>query len=339
MPDSVMEEVVSELRSNGERYYPQHGTPRNVRIVGHTPKPDHYIYDLVVDFNEGIERVAAKVYRQNKCGPRGASGMAQLEHGNLTRVYNAFQKKKQGGVPKPLGDFTRLGTVVAEKFNGLPLQSLIMKAALLPGYADAGMLKFASRKAGEWLRSYHRAMADGIAPLDTSALLTELQDLCEKCRSEGFDDAAIRNIMAGSRSALMRSKRALPCSSVLNDFTPLNVIVGEQGVGVVDYARMTQNGPSHYDVAMFLAAVEALEKYPFCNRRITSEVQREFTSAYGIHPAEEGVLRVLKVKSLLSLFAQGRRGKQSAVRKKVMWATVMKRFVQHAAERSLAPAA
>jgi len=45
------------------------------------------------------------------------------------------------------------------------------------------------------------------------------------------------------------------------------------------------------------------------------------------------------VKSLLSLFAQGRRGKQSAVRKKVMWATVMKRFVQHAAERSLAPAA
>jgi hypothetical protein len=334
-----MEEVVSELRSNGEQYYPQRGTPRNVRIVGHTPKPDHYIYDLVVDFNEGIERVAAKVYRPNKCGPRGACGMAQLEHGNLARVYHAFQKKKLDGVPRPLGDFTHLGTVVAEKVNGSPLQSLIMKAALLPGYAGAGTLKLAARKTGEWLRSYHRAMADGIAPLDTGTLLSELQELCERCRTEGLDDAAIRNILAGSRSALMRSKRALPCSCVLNDFTPLNVVVGELGIGMVDYARMTQHGPSHCDVAMFLAAVEALEKYPFCNRRITSEVQREFTTAYGIHPAEEGVLRVLKVKSLLSLFAQGRRGKQSAVRKKVMWATVMKRFVQHAAERSLAPAA
>jgi hypothetical protein len=31
--------------------------------------------------------------------------------------------------------------------------------------------------------------------------------------------------------------------------------------------------------------------------------------------------------------------KESAVRKKVMWATVMKKFIQQAAQRSLAPAA
>jgi hypothetical protein len=31
--------------------------------------------------------------------------------------------------------------------------------------------------------------------------------------------------------------------------------------------------------------------------------------------------------------------KESAVRKKVMWANVMKRFIQHAAQRSMAPAA
>jgi len=85
--------------------------------------------------------------------------------------------------------------------------------------------------------------------------------------------------------------------------------------------------------------VEALEKYPFCNRAITSQVQGEFLDAYGISPAEMGVLRVMKMRALLSMFAQGRRGKESALRKKVMWATVMKRFIQQAAERSLAPAA
>jgi hypothetical protein len=40
------------------------------------------------------------------------------------------------------------------------------------------------------------------------------------------------------------------------------------------------------------------------------------------------------------MFAQGRaNNKESAVRKKVMWANVMKRFIQQAAERSAAKAA
>jgi len=39
------------------------------------------------------------------------------------------------------------------------------------------------------------------------------------------------------------------------------------------------------------------------------------------------------------MFARGRGVKESAVRKKVMWATVMKRFIHQAAQRSMAPAA
>jgi hypothetical protein len=334
-----MEQIVSELRANGEKYYPGREAPRNVRVVGHTPKADHYIYDMVVDFNDGSERVAAKVYRANRCGPKGAQGMARQEHGNLQRVYQAFQKKKLTGVPRPVGDFTELGAVVAEKFTGFPLQSLIMKAALLPGYADGALLKAAARKTGEWLRCYHRAIADGAAPLDSSSLLTELEKLCEQCRGEGLDDNSIRTIIAGARGALARARKSLPCSAVLNDFTPLNVIVGEQGVGISDFAKMIPHGMSFNDVANFLAAVEALEKYPFCNRLITGHVQQEFLDAYGVSPNEMAVLRVMKMRSLLSMFAQGRRGKESAVRKKVMWATVMKRFIQQAAERSLAPAA
>ena len=294
---------------------------------------------MVIDFADGNERVAAKVYRANRCGPKGAQGLARQEHGNLQRVYQAFQKRKLNGVPRPLGDFTELGAVVAEKFSGFPLQSLIMKAALLPGYADGAILKAAAQKTGEWLRGYHRAVADGAAPLDTSSLLSEVEKLCERCRGEGLDDSSIRTIVAGARSALARGRKSLPCSAVLNDFTPLNVIVGEEGVGIADFARMAPHGVSFNDVANFLAAVEALEKYPFCNRGITSQVQEEFLNAYGINISEMGILRVMKMRALLSMFAQGRRGKESALRKKVMWATVMKRFIQQAAERSLAPAA
>jgi hypothetical protein len=339
MAESVMDQIMAELNSSAESHYPERGELRNVRIVGHTPKSDHYIYDIVIDFALGSERLAAKVYRANRCGPNGARGSARQEFENLQRVFTVFQKKKLTGVPRPVGDFTELGVVVSEKFIGLPLQSIIMKAALLPGYADRGTLQAGARKTGEWLRSFHRATSDMSPPFNGDDLLRDLEKLCVNCKGEGLDDAAIGTILSGAREILARNRRTLPCSAVLNDFTPLNVVVAEQGIGICDYARMSHRGMSFLDLAQFLAAVEALEKYPFCNRNITSQVQEEFLSAYGISEGDEAILRVLKMKALLGMFAQGRGMKESAIRKKVMWATVMKRFIQQAAERSLAPAA
>jgi hypothetical protein len=337
MAETVIDQIVSELKNSACQFYPDHGELRNVRVVGHTPKSDHYIYDVVIDFATVSERIAAKVYR--KCGNLGPDGMAKLECGNLQQIFEQFQKRKLTGVPRPLGDFSELGAVVTEKFTGLPLQSIIMKAALLPGYADRGTLKLAAAKTGEWLRSFHRVTADMPSPFDPQCLLEDLERLCVNCRGEGLDDQAIQTILNGAQAILTRSKKVTPNSAVLNDFTPLNVVVAEQGVGISDYARMTPRGPSFHDLAMFLAAVEALEKYPFCDRMITAQVQESFLDAYGVAPQDFGVLRVLKMKALLGMFAQGRVVKESALRKKVMWANVMKRFIQQAAQRSLAPAA
>jgi hypothetical protein len=339
MAENVTDQIVAELKNSGSQHYLGRQELRNVRIVGHTPKTDHYIYDIVFDFADGTQRLAAKIYRNGKGGPQGARKLAKQECENLHHVYSVFAKKKSSGIPRPIGDFSDLGAVVTEKFSGMPLQSIIMKAALLPGYADRGTLIAAARMTGEWLRSFHRATADMPSPFDSASLLDQLEKLCSNCKGEGLDEAAVRTILSGARSILATWKKPLPCSAVLNEFTPLNVIVGEQGIGVCDYARMSSRGTSFNDVGLFLAAVEALEKYPFCNRTITSKVQQEFLAGYGVTAGEQGILRVLKMASLLSMFAQGRGLKESAVRKKVMWATVMKRFIQQAAQRSLAPAA
>jgi hypothetical protein len=339
MAENVMDLVVAELKNSVADYYPQNGELRNVRIVGHTPKSDHYIYEMVVDFARSSERLAAKVYRASRCGSEGAQALARREFDNLQQVYCVFERKKLAGVPRPIGNFAALGAVVAEKFSGLPLQSIIMKAALLPGYADRGTLEVAARKTGEWLRGFHRATSDMPEPFHSESLLQELKRLCQNCKGEGLDDKAIGHILSGASSILERGRQTLPSSAVLNDFTPLNVIVGEPGVGVGDYGRMSSRGSSFNDIAQFLAAVEALEKYPFCNRNITTQVQEEFLDAYGVSAADQAILRVLKMRALLGMFAQGRGIKESAVRKKVMWATVMKRFIQQVAQRSLAPAA
>ncbi len=339
MAENVMEQIVSELRQSGAAYYPEHAELRNVRVVGHTPKTDHYIHDIVIDFSDGSERVAAKVYRAGKSGGHGAKALAQTEYENLKKVHEIFDKKGLDGVPRPIGNFTDLGAVVAEKLTGLPFQSIIMKAALLPGYADHGTLKAAASATGEWLKRFHKATADMPEPFDGNALLQELEKLCANCKGSGLDDNAIRTIVGGARSILAKAKKTLPSSAVLNDFTPLNVVVCEKGIGFCDFAKMSQRGNSFHDVALFLASVEALEKYPFCNRAITNEVQESFVESYGASQSDQAILRVLKMKALLSMFAQGRNVKESAIRKKVMWATVMKRFIQQAAERSLAPAA
>jgi hypothetical protein len=72
---------------------------------------------------------------------------------------------------------------------------------------------------------------------------------------------------------------------------------------------------------------------------ITVEVQENFLDAYGATDQEREILRVMKMKVLLSMFAAGRTVKESALRKKAMWANVMKKFIQAAAERSLPRAA
>jgi hypothetical protein len=338
MADNVIDQIAAQLRESASRNYPAHAELRNVRVVGHTPKTDHYIYDVVMDFADGSERVAAKVYRARN-GNHNARAQARTESENLQRVYAIFEKKALSGIPRPLGDFTEFGAVVAEKFSGVPLQSIIMKAALLPGYDAQGAIGVAARKSGEWLRNFHKATSDSQVPFDSAQVLTDLEKVCQSCRGEGLDENAIRVILGGARAILARARKTMPGSAVLNDFNPLNVIIGERGIGVSDYARMSQHGMSAHDVANFLACIEALEKYPFCNRGITSEVQQEFCAGYGVAASDQPILRVLKMKILLGMFAQGRTVKESAVRKKVMWATVMKRFIQQAANRSLAPAA
>jgi hypothetical protein len=214
-----------------------------------------------------------------------------------------------------------------------------MKAALLPGFADNGSIALVAERAGEWLRTFHKATADAPQPFDSGALIGSLEKLCQSCQTEGLDENSIKLILNGARNALARTRKFLPSSAVLSDFTPLNVIVTENGVGFCDFARMKRRGNSFEDLATFLASVEALEKYPFCNRRITAQIQENFLNAYNVSQADAAVLRVFKMKALLGMFAQGRTVKESALRKKVMWANVMKKFIHQAAQRSMSPAA
>jgi hypothetical protein len=339
MSDSVLAQIVDSLRTSGPRYFPEHSELRAVRVVGHTPKPDCYTYEIVLDFERDSERVNAKVYRAGKSASPGSQGLARSEAENLKFAYQASVKEKLSGVPRLVGDFAELGAVVSTKINGLPLQSIIMKAALLPGSADHRLLKTAASQAGDWLQRFHKATSATPTGLGSCEILTHMEKLCLKAQEDGLPTESTEAILSNARMTLSQQKKPVRASAVLNDFVPLNVLVAQPGVGFSAFANLQQQASSLHDAAMFLAAVEALEKYSFCDRSITTPVQEAFVQGYGISEQDKPLLAVLKMRVLLQMFAQGRAIQETAVRKKVMWAHVMKRFIQQAAERSMAPAA
>jgi len=330
-----MERIVAEIKTKSSEWYPEHGEPRAARIVGRTPKPDHYNYDLIVEFAHGSERLAVKIYWAGKSGETGVRRLAAAETEHLNSIWRVAQAKGLAGIPRPLGDFSAGAAVVTEKLVGIPLQSIIMKAALLPGYEGLGLLQGAATASGKWLRSFQRITARPPRPLDGNRLQREMATVCNNCRGEGLDDASIGKILSGTHAILERARNPLTNASVLHEFLPLNVVVLERGIGFSDFARMEEDGSIYTDPATFLASVEALEKYPFCDHAITTAVQENFLDAYGASAADREILCVFKMKVLLSMFAAGRAVKESPVRKKAMWANVMKKFIQMAADRSM----
>jgi hypothetical protein len=338
MAENVVDQIFARLRDRAAQLYPSHGECKAVRLVGHTPKPDHYTYEAVMEFAHKQERISCKIYR-GKTTKESPKALAHREYGNLIRAYEAMRNRMLDGVPRPLGDFSDSGAVVTEKVPGLPLQSIIMKAALLPGYADHEGLKRAAAAAGGWLYQFHKSLADGTIALDATALLQELETVCTNCRSEGLEDRDIQMILTGARQSLSKAKKMVISAAMLNDFNPLNVWLAEDAVYFSDFSCMSDKGMAMMDVAHFMASVEALEKYPFCNREITSTIQEDFLNAYGVTPQDRALVRVLKMHALLKMFAAGRTVKDTAVRKKVMWANVMKRFISQAANRTLSSAA
>lgn len=334
MGEHLIDQLVEELRAAVPRFYPENGKLRNLRVVGHTPKADHYVYEIVADFDHGSERLAAKVYRSSR-GNGSVKSVANSEFRALDAMARQFSEAQLPGLARPVGDFSGYGAVVIEKPTGLPLQSIIMKAALLPAYAELSHIRKAAHACGAWLRTFHDRTRLPAQALEVDGVLAEIAALCANCKGSGLDDGSIKLILSGSQTLAKTAPTSLPHSSVLNDFTPLNIAVGEDGVGVYDYSAMSLRGSSLDDVGRFLANVEALEKYPFCQRNLTSSILEEFCSGYALESHHDGVVRILKMKFLLGMFARGRNVKETAVRKKVMWANVMKRFIQSAVERSM----
>ncbi len=337
MAEKVLEQILAELRGVVSRRYPHLGGLGSIRVLGRVPKKDCTAYDLCADWENGTERFVAKVYRADRCGGI-AKTTAQVETANLQYVHHALLTEELASVPCLIGDFSERCTVVTGKICGLSLQPAIMKAALLPDSADSGDLALAASRAGKWLRRFHKVTAGPQEQLDADGLMAKLVMLCENCRLQGLAPDSVEVILERAQDAFHRcGKKTLPTSAMLGNFTPLNIMVTDDGIVFSDFSKMKRSGNSLEDVATFMAAIECLAKYPFCSRKMVSQIHESFSNAYGLARLEAGVVHILKLKILLEMLTQPKAGRARAARKTVMWNNVMRRFIHQAVHRPLAP--
>ena len=102
MSDSALDQIVDDLRSSGSKYFPQHSEAKTARVVGHTPKPDHYTYEIVLDFPDGSERVNAKIYR-GRSGGRTPQESALRESQRLHFAHETAQRRHRAAIRRSPG--------------------------------------------------------------------------------------------------------------------------------------------------------------------------------------------------------------------------------------------
>src|SRR5260370_16794290 len=101
MAETVLDQILADLRKTAVTYYPNRGELKNLRVVGHAPRNDHMIYDVCADFFEGSERMAVKIYRPGKCGGRAPAVAGQHIRNPQFSYHAPLPKNQHRGPPPP----------------------------------------------------------------------------------------------------------------------------------------------------------------------------------------------------------------------------------------------
>ena len=186
-----------------------------MRVVGHTPKPDHYTYEIVLDFTDGSERVNAKLYR-GKSGSRAHQDQAKQEAQNLHFAHQTATKRKLNGVPRPGRRLRRTGRGREHQSKWPAVAEHHHEGGAAAGRRQpCALLESSAKQAGEWLQQFHKATAGMPTAMDADAIMAEFEKLCAKARKDGLPEDSTDAIMANAKSVLSRHKRPLRTSAVL----------------------------------------------------------------------------------------------------------------------------
>jgi hypothetical protein len=229
------------------------------------------------------DEAGARIFvKRLRTRPGTTDGRLRREWRSLNVLRARLDRGLQDSIPQPLGLYGRGTVLIIGAVDGSPLSSVLKyEANVVTGPFRAARLTTLGAMTGEWLRRFHASTERRPVAHDHErfcrGLDASLARISAACGSAGLE--AVRQRLVGASARL--AGQPLAAAARHGDFLPQNVLVGRDGIHIVDLENYRVRETVHRDVGHMLAYMLMLSR----RRRYHPQALRcfavGFTTAYG----------------------------------------------------------
>jgi aminoglycoside phosphotransferase (APT) family kinase protein len=228
----------------------------------------------------------------------------EKEFRGLEALWNRAGSSLVGTVPKPLAYLPEVLAIVLEKLPGRNLETVMKwEGNRVTGPLRVRTFRKLAQGIGRWLRCFHDATVQPPDIHASSVYLAKVSKWVSSCREAGLDAAVAREVLDRTNTASDRAQgEELPMAASHGDLIPVNVLVDQGRVAVVDFGGYREREPVYEDLAMFLAYLGLMEDSGFYWRRAIQVMAQSFLEGYA-RPLSSELLNLYILKATLDILA------------------------------------
>ena len=237
-----------------------------------------------------------------------AEARIQHEYEALCELRKSLSPQLLRTVPEPLAVFPDAKAIVLTKLPGARLSSILKcEANLLTGSLRHARMALLGRLAGNWLFQMHQETRKEAVRFNTDSFLESLDSRLDRCRKLGIAEPVVSGLLGWvEQVAAQMDGCALPAAARQGDFTPQNILVERNQLGIVDFENFASQNPIYEDVATFMAYIVALSTFPYYSRGALRALVQSFAQAYG-SKSDEAFLQLYFARALIVLISETNR--------------------------------
>lgn len=272
--------------------------------------PSSFVHRLEFSIDGATKAVFVKLPHDN--GPKHDifAERLRLEFEMTQRVYSAFPECHELKTVAPAGFLDEVNGLVTWEIPGKSLQDVINGELRFRIGAPPPRLLHLCELAGQWLHKFHSldlAIEGDLREPLTNYFKWRLETL-ERAAGSKVPTALAAGLSKKLQGWLAQSLEGPSAKTFFchNDFSPHNIIVNGEGIGVLDFSFAGLGLPA-FDVACFWHKLEDLKTSPLHSANAIGILQRTFLGGYGsgfdlTRPdAKLGVARVVLSKMITLL--------------------------------------
>jgi hypothetical protein len=234
-----------------------------------------------------------------------ASAAIVREFESLRAVRRQLPAQLVDTVPRPLMVLPESAALVMEQLQGKPL-SLILKleANRLIGPLRGDRMVVVGQLAGLWLSQLHQATRTAPLYHDSNVFLDTLDERLVRCQTLGVKNNTIdelRRLICDASHQM--DGHPIPAAARQGDFTPQNILIEGNRLGVVDFESFSESDSIYEDVSTFAAYIQALSTFPYYSQSALLRLADSFLQAYGV-AGDEPALRLSLARSFVVLISE-----------------------------------